>query len=251
MNAIEIVEEYQGRSHAARAYREVAALLLAVSVIVWALYGINRAQLGAWGGVVLAAGIVLGAATFALAAISIIKRRCPNCDRVLGGVHDTAYCPSCGAALRSDTLVGLDPAGGSKRPGAGRAMARRAAAGSVGRVWEPGGGKPGSDDFPEEAYPKNIRLFTTPNEMVLTKRYIQLIDRDNRKDPAPARMLGRASKSARNLLPEKIPGGDPAPVGIRRPHGIIGSLSLESVIAIIAGVVILAGILLVVINTLR
>jgi|GEM_PF-4035740 len=252
MNQMEVVEEYQSRSHAARTYREIAALLLVVSIIVFALYGINRARLGAWGGAVLAAGILIGVAAFALAALSVVKLRCPNCDRVLGEVHGAAYCPSCGAALRSDAVAGPNPAGGSKRAGGGRSMARRAAgAGSVGRVWEPRSGTPGIDDFPEEAYPKNIRLFTTPNEMELTKRYIQLIDKDNRGDPVPTRMLGRASKSSRNILPEKISAGGGEPAGVRRPRGIIGTLSLESIIAIIAGVVILTGILMVVINALR
>ncbi|MBN2084514.1 MAG: zinc ribbon domain-containing protein [Anaerolineales bacterium] len=250
MNTIEIVEEYQSRSHAARAYREIAVLLLVVSVIVWALYGINRAQLGAWGGVVLAAGIVIGAATFALAALSIIKLRCPNCDRVLGEVHGAAYCPSCGAALKSEAVIHINAPAAPKRGGSGRAMAKRAAGTSVGRVWEPGSRTPGIDDFPEEAYPKNIRMFTTPNEMELTKRYIQLIDKDNRKDPMPARMLGRAAKSTRNVLPEKASGGESEITGVRRPHGILGSLSIESIIAIIAGSIILAAIVIALIGTL-
>jgi hypothetical protein len=252
MNQMEIVDEFQNRSKAARAYREAAALLLVIAVVLFALYAIYRTPVGAWGGAVLAAGVAVGVATIGLAAVSYLKLRCPNCDRILGEVRAAAYCPSCGAALKSDGIAGVNAAGASKRGSGGRAMAKRAAAGtSAARVWEPRSGTPGSDDFPEEAYPKNIRMFTTPDEMELTKRYIRLIDRDNSGGPAPARMIGRGSRSARNILPEKIPGGKPEKTAVRRPHGIIGVLSLESIIAIAAGILILAGILIVVINALR
>jgi hypothetical protein len=254
MNAIEIVEEFQSRSKSVRIYREAAALLLAVAVILLGLYGIIRAPLGAWGGAVLAAGAAAGVAAIGLAAVSFLRLRCPNCSRILGQVLDAAYCPSCGAALKSDGITGMDPSAVSRRKGSGRSMARRSAAGtSVARVWEPRSGKPGIDDFPEEAYPKNIRLFTTPNEMELTKRYIHLIDRDNSSGSAPAagRMLGRASKSARNSLPEKTPGDEPEKTGVRRPQGILGFLSLESIIAIAAAAVILTVILMVALNALQ
>ncbi|MGB7537882.1 MAG: zinc ribbon domain-containing protein [Anaerolineales bacterium] len=252
MNAIDIIEEFQNRSKTARGYREAAALLLVIAIVLFTLYAIYRAPIGAWGGAVLAAGVAVGVATIGLTAVSYLKLRCPNCGRVLGEVHDAAYCPSCGAALKSDGITGMDAAGPPKRKGSGRAMARRAAAGtSIGRAWEPRSGTPGIDDFPEEAYPKNIRMFTTPNEMELTKRYIHLIDRDNSGGPAPTRMIGRGSRTARNILPEKIPGGKPEKPAVRRPHGIIGAFSLESIIAIAAGIIILAGILIVVINALR
>jgi hypothetical protein len=252
MNPMEIVEEFQNRSKAARLYREIAALLLVVAVILFSLYGIYRASIGTWSGAVLAAGIVLGVTTFALAFISYTRLRCPNCDRILGQVNDAAFCPSCGAALKSDGIVKMVAADSPKRRDGGRSMAKRAAAaGSVGRVWTPRGGTPGRDDFPEEAYPKNIRMFTTPDEMELTKRYIQLIDRDNSGQPAPARMLGKAARSARNILPEKTSGGESAAAGVRRPHGIIGGLSMESIIAIIAGGIILAAIVIALISTLR
>jgi hypothetical protein len=252
MNAIDIVEEFQKRSKTARAYREAAALLLAITIILFALHAIYRAPVGAWGGAVLAAGVAASVATIGLAAVSYLKLRCPNCDRILGEVHAAAYCPSCGSALKSDGIAGLDAAAPSKRKGSGRAMARRAAAGtSVARAWEPRSGTPGIDDFPEEAYPKNIRMFTTPDEMELTKRYIHLIDRDNSGGPSPVRMIGRTSRSARNSLPEKIPGGKPEKAAVRRPYGTIGALSLESIIAIAAGIILLAGILIVVINAVR
>jgi ribosomal protein S27E len=253
MNAMEVVEEYQSRSNSARAYREVAALLLVVSIVLFTIYGIYRTQIGVWSGVVLAAGVVGGVVAFTLAVMSFIKLRCPNCDRVLGEVNNAAYCPYCGAVLKTDTVGGLTAAVAPKRGGSGQSMARRAAPRSAAKVWEPRSGTPGIDDFPEEAYPKNIRMFTTPNEMELTKRYIHLIDRDNSSLPTPrsGRMIGRASKMSRKILPERIPGGKPEIPAVRRPHGIIGVLSLESIIAIAAGIIILAGILIVVINALR
>jgi len=252
MTQIDIIEEFQSRSKAARAYREAAAILFVIAIVLFALYAIYRASFGAWGGAVLAAGVAVGVATIGLTTVSYLKLRCPNCDRILGEVHDAAYCPSCGAALKTDGITGLDAAGTPKRGGSGKAMAKRAAAGtSAARVWEPRSGTPGIDDFPEEAYPKNIRMFTTPDEMELTKRYIHLIDRDNSGGPAPVRMFGRASKSARNILPEKIPGGEPENTAVRRPHGIIGTLSLESIIAIAAGIIILLGILMLAFGALR
>jgi len=254
MNAIDIVEEFQSRSKTVRAAREAAALLLAVAVILLGLYGIIRIQLGAWGGAVLAAGAAAGVAAIGLAAVSFFRLRCPNCGRILGVVLEAAYCPSCGAALKSDGITGMDPAAVSRRKGSGRSMARRAAARtSVARVWEPRSGKPGIDDFPEEAYPKNIRMFTTPDEMELTKRYIHLIDRDNSSGSAPAAgwMLGRSSKSARNTLPERTSGGEPEKTGVRRPQGLLGFLSLETIIAIAAAAVILTVILMVAFNALQ
>jgi len=253
MNAIDIVEEFQSRSKTVRAAREAAALLLAVAVILLGLYGIIRIQLGAWGGAVLAAGAAAGVAAIGLAAVSFFRLRCPNCGRILGVVLEAAYCPSCGAALKSDGITGMDPAAVSRRKGSGRSMARRAAARtSVARVWEPRSGKPGIDDFPEEAYPKNIRMFTTPDEMELTKRYIHLIDRDNSSGSAPAAgwMLGRSSKSARNTLPERTSGGEPEKTGVR-PQGLLGFLSLETIIAIAAAAVILTVILMVAFNALQ
>ncbi len=245
MNQIEIVEEFQNRVHSARAYREVAALLLVVSIILFSVYGILQTQIGIWGGVVLAAGVVGGVITFTLAAVSFINLRCPNCDRVLGEVRDAAYCPNCGAALKSDTVGGSVATGASRRRGSGQSLAKRAS--SAARVWEPRSGTPGIDDFPEEAYPKNIRMFTTPNEMELTKRYIQLIDKDNRNLPGgeSSRLPGRASKTARNILPERIPTDPSGTAGVRRPHGILSPFSMESIIAIAAGAILLTVILMV------
>ena len=202
---------------------------------------------------VLAAGVVGGVVAFTLAVISYIKLRCPNCDRTLGEVNNAAYCPYCGVVLKSDTVGGLVTMGAPKRAGSGKAMAKRAAPASSASVWEPRSGTAGIDDFPEEAYPKNIRMFTTPNEMELTKRYIQLIDKDNRNLPGEesARLRGRSLESRRNILPEKVTSGESGTAGVRRPHGILGPLSMELIIAIAAGAILLTVILMVAFSAMR
>jgi len=178
MDPMDIIEEYNARSRSARNYREVGLLLLVVAVIVFALYAIYRARVEFWGGIILAAGIILLVVSFALAMLSLLKLRCPNCSRVLSEVPNAAYCPACGVPLKDDGSFGKVPAAGVKprRPAAAeRALARRA--------WEPRSLAAGSDEFPEEAYPKNIRMFTTTDETELTKRYLHLIHRDDTRRP--------------------------------------------------------------------
>jgi hypothetical protein len=256
MNETDVVEEFQSRSGAARAYREIAALLLLVSIVAFAAYGIYRSRIGTWAGAVLAAAVVLAAVTIALAVLSYVKLRCPNCGGVLGGVHDPAFCPSCGAALRTEADFGVETesapvrrGGRNGRPAARLAAARRAAA----KTWEPRSGVPGIDSYPEEAYPKNIRMFTTSDEMELTKRYIQLIDRDNSSQPALENggRIGRLPKSAGVAFLEKPSGEEAGAGGVVQRRGTLGFLSMESVIALVAGGIILTGILIMLIYALR
>jgi len=175
MEPIEIIEEYGARSRSARNYRDAGALSLIVGVVVFVLYAINRERMEFWGGIVLAAGIILGVAAFALAVLAFLKLRCPNCSRVLSEVSGAAFCPSCGVPLKDDgTVIRAPEAAARPRRAAAaeRAIARR--------EWEPKSLALAADEFPEEAYPKNIRLFTTPDETELTKRYLRLIHRDDR-----------------------------------------------------------------------
>jgi hypothetical protein len=253
MNVVEVVEEYQARARTARMYRDIAALLLVVTIIGFTLYGINRTQLGNWGVAALAAAVVLAVATLALAALSFIKLRCPNCDRALGEVPNAAFCPACGAALRSDSVVGREIVITRARGSGGKAVANRpAGARTALKRWEPGGGKTGFDDYPGEAYPKNIRMFTTPDEMELTKRYIQLIDSDNGGDSKPdsGKKIGRSTKPPRQLSRKQPAAGEPEKPEVRRPRGILGFSSVESLIAVIAVIVILVCIVIALINTL-
>jgi hypothetical protein len=181
MNDMDIIEQYHARSASARNYREVAILLLVVGAIMMALYAINRSRIEFWGGVILAAGIILLVVSFALALLSFMRLRCPNCSRVLGGLSDAAFCPGCGIALKgggSFVAASVPEAKARSAPAAGRAIARR--------KWEPRSLAAGGDEYPEEAYPKNIRMFTTTDETELTKRYIHLINRDDHNLQAEA-----------------------------------------------------------------
>ncbi len=256
MNELEIMEEYGNRSRSARTYREIAALLLVISIILLALYGINQARMGIWGGVLLAAGIVLMVACFALALLSFINLRCPNCGRVLGEVHDVAFCPSCGVALKSGAAFGMEslPEEETGGRGAGK-LARRqeAARRAVGRAWEPRSGQPGINTYPGEAYPKNIRMFTTKDEMELTKRYIHLIDKDNSEKSAAAAGGSPVflSKNSQGVVFDKTPDNDFESGGSRPHRGILGSISLETKMALIAGSIVVGIILIMLITSLK
>jgi hypothetical protein len=256
MNEIEIMEDFQSRSGNARKYREIAELLLVVSVALFAGYAVERARLGEWGGAVLAGAGVLAAVTAALAALSYVKLRCPNCSRVLGGLRNPAFCPACGAALRSepgfepeDGSVPVRTAGRTAGP-AGRASASRRAAE---RAWEPRGGVPGVDPYPDEKYPKNIRMFTTSDEMELTKRYIRLIDCDNVRPPEleSGGAAGRLPRSAGKALLERPSGNESRTDGAVERRGPLDFLSLETIIAMVAGGIVLTGFLIALIFALR
>jgi uncharacterized Zn finger protein (UPF0148 family) len=204
MDPLEIIAQFSARSRSARNYREVGLLLLVVSIIVFALYAVNRARIEFWGGIILAAGIILLVVAFALAMLSFLKVRCPNCSRVLGEVHGAAFCPSCGVPLKDDGSFIRAPIPSAKprrAAAAGRAIVRR--------DWEPRSLAAAGDEFPEEAYPKNIRMFTTTDETELTKRYIRLIGRDDRN----LEKQGSGALSARpdtSEEPPSRPEDDPA-----------------------------------------
>ena len=220
MDAIEIIEAYEVRSKTARMYREIAALILVISIILLALDGIYRTKIGIWEGILLAAGIILLVLAFASAMLSLIKLQCPNCSRIIGEVFDPAYCPSCGAALKPGSPIGMvSPAGqGMQTRGLARgvpgkaagekAMARRAALGK----WTPKAELTVPEDYPDEGYPKNIRLFTTSDEMELTKRFIKLIDRDDGHDSLQQegglahKAAGKKVKDARKPVVEQSAG---------------------------------------------
>jgi hypothetical protein len=213
MGQTHIIEEYNARSRSVENHREVALLLLIVSVIVLLVYAVNRTRIGLWGGVMLAAGLIFLALSLALALLSLLRLRCPNCSRVLIGVNRAAFCPGCGAALkgagRSGT-VSAAPQGSRRGASAQRGIVRR---GSESR-----GIVSATDEYPEEAYPKDIRLFTTPDERVLTRRYIRLIDRDDRRraddDLFPHSAAGMKRRGRRKPVAEPTAGRKDA-----RPDG--------------------------------
>jgi hypothetical protein len=202
MNELEIIEQFRASLRSAKTYRETAFVLLIVGAIALALYGVYRARIELWGGILLAAGIVLLVVSFALAMLSFLKLRCPNCSRILGEVSGTAFCPACGVPLKRDGSAGMETAAGKKaRWGtAGKqAGARRTALSR----WEPRAGQLELVEYPEEAYPKNIRMFTTRDETELTKRYLHLIHRD---DSQPGTSGGFLSpEAARGIAPKARP----------------------------------------------
>ncbi|MFN2297949.1 MAG: hypothetical protein ACK2UB_03805, partial [Anaerolineales bacterium] len=87
MDPKQIIEEYNARERSVENYREIALLLLIVSVIVLVLHAVNRTRIGPWGGMMLAAGLVLLVLSLALGLLSFLRLRCPNCSRVLIGVR--------------------------------------------------------------------------------------------------------------------------------------------------------------------
>jgi hypothetical protein len=176
MNEFEIVAEYENRLGAARKYRGLAAAFLVLAVADLAVFGFFQNREAGWSGMVLLAGLILSALTLAFAVLSVLKLRCPDCSRILGEVYGASYCPGCGAALRPGGRARAEPPAETALT-APKASRRRTRGGG----WEPRRSLAAVDDFPEEAYPKNIRMFTTANEMELTKRYIKLIDQDDRQ----------------------------------------------------------------------
>jgi hypothetical protein len=205
MKPSDVVRQFEDRSRAAGRYREFAALFLVFSLLLFGGYILFRTRIGVWEGALLAVGVVTAVVTAALALLSVINLRCPNCDRIVGEVFGAAYCPACGAALKPDVPLRRETAETPGRRTAAKASGKRSlAAGLSGRVWEPRSGIPGVEDYPEEAYPKNIRMFTTTDEGELTKRYIRLIDKDNRESPV---RQGQIS----------LPGGGARPARLPRP----------------------------------
>ncbi|HEY5118357.1 MAG TPA: hypothetical protein VII90_02795, partial [Anaerolineales bacterium] len=124
------------------------------------------------------------------------RYRCPYCFKSLGVVRSIKYCPYCGINLQSAGESDLDyssKAPGERRGIFGRIGAKFIPAGGISRrgasgILPQGNFRPTASDFPEETYPKNIRLFTTSDEMELTKRYIRLISKDEtpQKEETPA-----------------------------------------------------------------
>ncbi|MFN2297413.1 MAG: hypothetical protein ACK2UB_01090, partial [Anaerolineales bacterium] len=133
---------------------------------------------------------------------SFLRLRCPNCSRVLIGVRGAAFCPECGATLKAERRMGMAPAPsqGSRR----KASAQR---GIVRREGRSRSIVSAADQYPEEAYPKNIRLFTTPDETVLTRRYIRLIDRDNRRHREGKDVFANPPSETRSRVSRRPAGG--------------------------------------------
>jgi hypothetical protein len=210
MNEIEIIQEFEDRSRSAKNFREIGALLLIISVVLFSLDAIYRTRIGIWEGVILAAGIIALTIAAAVAVLSLIKLRCPNCSRIVGEVYNATFCPSCGAALKSGDSFGMISPAARRIPGNGLVPVNAMPATGLTRMgrqlsWEPKSGSTDPGAYPDEAYPKNIRLFTTSDEIELTKRFIRLIDQDNGSSPRPADNRVPADKAAKKSAQNRPP----------------------------------------------
>jgi hypothetical protein len=185
MNETEIMEEYSARYKYAKYCQYLAIPMLLISItFLW----ISGGAFGTAGEkLFLITGGILLISSISLALFSVDKYRCPNCFHSLGVVRKIKFCPYCGVKLQS--MEESDWMYSSHEPGerrgifdwignirfSGRGISRTA----IPSVLQQGGIRPRASDFPEETYPKNIRLFTTSDEMELTKRYIRLISKDD------------------------------------------------------------------------
>ena len=184
MNQIDLMDDYSRRYQFAKICQWLAVPLLLVSLSCLWVSGGRFSTFGER--IFLIAGGVLLIAFLALAVLSLDRYRCPNCFKSLGVVRAIQYCPYCGVNLQPKDASGAQYSieapderrglfGGisaKNLPTVG--ISRPAASGMVPQ----GNFRPAASDFTEETYPKNIRMFTTSDEMELTKRYIRLISKD-------------------------------------------------------------------------
>jgi hypothetical protein len=185
MNETDVIIEYSRRYEFAKIRQYIAAPLLLISGSgLWISRG---AFTSAGEKLFLIISAVAFIASLALALLSIERYRCPYCAKNLGVVRKIKFCPYCGVNLQP--VSGSDPAFSAKAP-----EGRRGRLGGIGANIIPAGGisrsaasrnlsqgtyRPLASDFPEETYPKDIRMFTTRDETELTKRYFRLIAKDD------------------------------------------------------------------------
>jgi hypothetical protein len=215
MNETDVILEYARRYQFSKYCQYIAVPFFAVSLSgLW----ISRGAFFSPGekAFFLAAALLL-IASLALAVLSIYRYRCPNCNKILGVARKIKFCPDCGVNLQpAPSGVGNS----SRTPGE-----RRGILGRVGMNFIPSGGisrtaasgissqgnvRPAASDFPEETYPKNIRMFTTSDERELTRRYFHLIAKDDavQMEEIPAGVPDDSSEIGwrlGNIAPENAP----------------------------------------------
>jgi hypothetical protein len=155
MSGTKIIQEYEDHLRRSGIYGGFAVFLFILSIIGLTAFVTYREELEIWGELLLPAGLILLVLALSLAILSLITLRCLNCYRILGGIRAAAYCPSCGTRLMEVDSRGLESYPGDE-------LAEEV------------------EDFPEETYPKDIRMFTTLDETELTKRFIRLIRKDEK-----------------------------------------------------------------------
>jgi hypothetical protein len=205
MNETDVVLEYSRRYEYAKYFQYIGAPLFVLS---GAGLVISKGAFATAGEKMFL--VVCGAAFLASLALllsSWYRYRCPYCAKNLGVVRNIKFCPYCGVTLQpvsgSEVVFSLsrteerrDRIGGISSnfitPGS---ISRSAGSRNLAR----GTFRPLASDFPEETYPKDIRMFTTSDEMELTKRYIRLIAKD---ENPPAAVADEPSGLGRRAAPD-------------------------------------------------
>jgi hypothetical protein len=170
MDNKEIVEVYRIRSRRAAICRYAVCVLLPASSFLLALSDpFTRAPRASWQSVLLIAAVLLAASCPVLFFLSVAFDRCPGCSRMLLMTGKALFCPACGARLAFER--GAFPGHSEKRE---KASPDRP-------LWMDRAVDQLADEreYPGEKYPKGIRLFTTGDELQLTRRYARLIDQDD------------------------------------------------------------------------
>jgi hypothetical protein len=184
MNETDILIEYSRRYQFAKYCQYFAAPIFLLSI---AILGTSKGAFGTPGEkiFVLAGGALL-IASLALAVLSVDRYRCPYCNKSLGVTRNIKFCPYCGVNVQPVDEIGLadssnasvERSGFFRRIATNFLPARGISRPAASRPLTEGNYRPLASDFPEETYPKNIRMFTTSDEVELTKRYIRLITKD-------------------------------------------------------------------------
>jgi len=183
MDETDVIIEYSRRFQFARFCQYLAAPMLLVSLsCLW----ISRGAFATSGEkLFLIISGLLFITSLALALLSIIRYRCPYCSKNLGVARKIAFCPYCGVNLQpADYSNGSPPSRETiEKRGVfqwieSKIFSSRGASGADSQKMAQGTFHPEASYFPEETYPKNIRLFTTSDEIELTKRYFRLIAKD-------------------------------------------------------------------------
>jgi hypothetical protein len=210
MNESDVVIEYSRRYEVAKILQNVALPLVLISGIGVA---ISR---GAFSTTSEKLFLIVSGSIFivslGLVALSFYRYRCPYCNKNLGVVRKISFCPYCGVTLQSGDGLEADFSsakndnrrGLSGEPGANFTPSRSLSRTAASRNLSQGTFRPLASDFPDETYPKDIRMFTTRDEMELTKRYIRLIAKDENPpaDGTPAAVADAPSGAEHRADPD-------------------------------------------------
>jgi hypothetical protein len=188
MDETDLIIEYSRRFQFARFCQYLAAPMLLVSLsCLW----ISRGAFATSGEkLFLILSGLLFIASLALALLSVYRYRCPSCSKNLGVARKIAFCPYCGVNLQPSDSFNWSPP--SREPVENRGIfrwieskvfSRRGSSKVESQRTAQGAFHPEASYFPEETYPKNIRLFTTSDEIELTRRYFRLIAKDENPQP--------------------------------------------------------------------